>query len=252
MESAVRVDRRRQALRVRVACNIHPVARPAFPEMRRSQQSVHRFFVSLRRCICEERLSLLRSGRKACEVDRDAPQQRGFWCLRRGCQTLGLHCRQHETVDRVARPRLRFHLGRRRFHDGLERPVLFRQLRIRAGRLARARIKRTALDPLGEHVHLFGGKALAIRWHLEIRIGVRHGLDDQTFFRRPCNQRGAGTAALKHPRSGLHREPPLGLVLGRTVAFQTVRLQQRTHGFLKKLKLCGIDCVCGRGSVWIS
>jgi hypothetical protein len=89
---------------IRVAYEIEPVPRPSFTERPGSEQAVHDALVSKRGIVADERSNLLRRGRQTGEVERHPSQPRVPVSLRDGPQLIRFQLRQHELVNRPARP----------------------------------------------------------------------------------------------------------------------------------------------------
>ena len=101
---------------------------PAFAKMRRGEQAVDEFLdcrLPIFDCGFLEGFDLLNGGRQTGEIIIKAADQNGGSGIAGGLQFLRLHAREHEAVQRIARPIGLLHLGRLRFADGLKGPEGF-------------------------------------------------------------------------------------------------------------------------------
>ncbi len=87
-----------------VACEIQPVARPAFAVARRSQQAVYYLGERVGRGVGVESLHFFGRGQKTREVERSPADERDFIGRRRGLEMLLLQLGQNEGVDVVGDP----------------------------------------------------------------------------------------------------------------------------------------------------
>ena len=211
------------AIAVRVTRRVEPVAPPAFAVMRRGQQLLGGLLVSVLRRVIEERIHLLHRRRQAHQVQVQPAQQRDAIRLRRRLQSLGIKFREDEVVDGRADPSLiarRDNLGA---HGCFEGPMLFRIFL--AGRHRHRGPRDALINPRAQQAHLLGSQAVALLWHLEVGMRVRHRLNQHTLRAASGNDdvRAEALAALE--RRGFFIEPQGGLLLLRTVAGPAVVLE---------------------------
>ena len=161
------------AVGVAVARRVEPVAGAVLAPVPRPDQPVDEGLVGGVRSVVQIGGEEARIGRQARQIQGDPAGQRAPVGLGRGRQPLGLEPREDEPVDRVARPRLVGHRGRRVIGDGLERPVLVPG--------------RALVDPARQHVDLRGRQPL---------VGQRRGRHAQALV-------GVGDALVQHARPGV-------------------------------------------------
>ena len=94
------------AVGVGIAREIEPLHRHALAVLRQGQQAVHLLLVGVGGLVGEEGVDFGGGGRQAGEVEADAAQQGGAVGLGRGLESLAFQARQHQAVDRIARPLL--------------------------------------------------------------------------------------------------------------------------------------------------
>ena len=92
------------AVCVGIAGQIEPLHRHALAELRQRQQAVHLLLVGVGGLVGQEGVHFGGGGRQAGEVEAQAAQQGGAVGLGRGLESLAFEAREHEAVDRVARP----------------------------------------------------------------------------------------------------------------------------------------------------
>ena len=92
------------AVGVGVAGEVEPRPRPALAVVRRRQQPIDDALVGVGRRVGDERVDFRGRRRKAGQVERDAAQQRRLSASGDGDSCLALEPRQHEPIDRIARP----------------------------------------------------------------------------------------------------------------------------------------------------
>ena len=111
------------AVGVGIAGQVEPLHRHALAVLRQRQQAVHLLLVGVGGLVGEEGVHFGGRGRQAGEVEAEAAQQGGAVGLGRGLQSLAFQARQHEAVDRIARPLLIADGGQRGALRRHERPV---------------------------------------------------------------------------------------------------------------------------------
>ncbi len=165
-------------VRVGVMRQVEPLARPALPVMGRSEKTVHNPFVSVRARVGQEFLDLLGRGWKTREIERDPAEQGGSGGFRRGRNAFLFQPRQHEIVNRIARPAALFDRRRRRTFDPLKGPMG----RARAGGRLRQSFRcfrpdGAGVDPGPEHSDFFRLQAWPRRRHPLRRLFGVNALD---------------------------------------------------------------------------
>ena len=210
------------ARRLREPRHVQPVPPPMLAKLRRRQH----------------RLQRLARRREPRHIQRKSPRQNLRRRIRRRPQPRSLQLRQNKIVHRIARPRRILHRRQRslaRRHIRPKLPPIFQahpRLLLRHRR-ALARVRRAHRHPLLQHRDFRIGQLPFLR-HLELRIRVAHGLDEQTFLHLPRHNRRAAIAARLPARPRVQRQPALRL-LPRRVTLQAPLRQQRPHTFLKKI-----------------
>ena len=218
------------AVGVAVAGRVEPVAGAVLAPVPRLQQPVHEGLPGVVRGVVQIRREEARIGRQPRQVEGDPAGQGASVGLGRGRQPLGLEPREHEAVDRVARPRLVGHGGRRMLGHGLERPVLVPG--------------RALVDPARQHVDLLGRQALVgqrRRGHPQTLVGVGHALVEQARPGVAGHDGGAAGARPERPVLRVEAQPRLAGALVRPVAREAVVGQDRPHVALE------VDGGGGRG-----
>ena len=195
---------------VRVADQIHPVARPALAVVRRGQQAIDQPRPRVGRGVVDEGVDLGGRRRQAEHVEVRAAHQRPLAGRGRRRQPARLHGRQQEGVDRVAAPRRVRHRRRRAAHRLDEGPVgafgvgdrpLFqlRHLRRRRGRVRRrlrhAGDRGAGFDPQPDGVERFVRELAAAGRH-ERGFGVADVPEQAALVRLVGDDDGAAGAAL--------------------------------------------------------
>ena len=111
-----------EAVAVRVARDVEPMARPALAVPRRREQPVHHALPRAGRSVVQELLNLGRRRGKPGEVDRDPAEQGGAVGAWVRPETLRFKPGQHERVNRRLHPRLILDGGNGGFRNRLKRP----------------------------------------------------------------------------------------------------------------------------------
>ena len=165
-------------IRVRVAGEIEPGHRHAFPETRRSEQSIDDRGVSRGRRIGEERVDFRRRRRQAGEIERDSSQPAFARCLGSGAEGFGFNPGEDETIEFAARPRGSLNDGRgHAVGQRHERPMGF--------------VPRPACNPPAQRFLLRRGEDLVRlrRRHHFVVVGARDSQPGFRSLRRPRGDR---------------------------------------------------------------
>src|ERR1043166_2178887 len=90
-------------------------------------------------------------------------------------------------------------------------------------------IGRAHFHPGFEVRNLLCRKLFVFRWHLQIRVGVTHRLDEQTFLWITGNDRRASVAALQHVRARIELQPALQLLRRGAVPLVAILRRSEEH-----------------------
>ena len=107
----------------------------------------------------------------------------------------------------------------------------------RQRRTSRARIRRAHFHPGDQIVDLRVGKFLALRRHLQVRIGVTDGFDQQTFFRIAGNDRRARVAAFLPAAFPIELQAAFDFAFGRAVTLVAIVGEDRTNFVFEEIEL---------------
>ena len=161
------------SVRVGVAGQVEPVARPAFAESGRGEQPVDRGFVRSVGRIRAECVGVFRGGRQPRQIKACAPQQHPAIRLRGRAQVFPIQPGQHEAVDVVFWPCGVGHGRHVRRGRGHVRPV-----RLPFG---------AAVDPAFQQVYFPAPERRRFGGHAFVGIGVRNAPDEFAFAGLPRN-----------------------------------------------------------------
>ena len=195
---------------VAVARRIEPGDRHPLAVVLRRQQTVDRFFVSVRARVGEKGVDLFDRRRQAGEVERHAAQQAlavGFGGRR---QFFLFEPREDERVDRVDHALAHRHLRNFGLHRRDERPMPFEL--------------RPALDPLAQRFDIG-------RLQFDLRLGRRHLLigvgrvdpPPRFAFVQPAGERGRDAVGVVEPQIGF------AMLFIRPVALEAAAGEQRAN-----------------------
>ena len=109
---------------VGIACDVEPMASPAFAIARRGEQAIYHAGKSSGRRVSLEGLDFGFRGRQSREVKRHTAQQCDFVRRGSGLHTFRFQSRQNELVHGTLHPSGVLHHGQRRQLDRLECPIL--------------------------------------------------------------------------------------------------------------------------------
>ncbi len=109
-----------------------------------------------------------------------------------------------------------------------------------------ARVGRAHFDPGRQIGDLFVGQLFAFGRHLQIGVGVTHGLDEQAFVRIARNDGGAVVAALEQAVAVFQGETALEFCGLGAVAFVTIVDKDGPDFILEKLAGRRDEGVCAR------
>ena len=196
-----------------VACDIQPVASPAFPETFRSQQSVHQFLISPGVLVIYKSLHFLRCGRHTVQIKKEPANQGAPIGLGGRLQGLLLQAGQNKAVDIRASPVILLHLGNSGLLGSLKGPVVpgFFPIRFFDRRVVFARVGCAHHDPLFKVGNNRLGQLFLGR-HFQILILVTNGFDQQTFLQFSRDHGVARFAALTDAHAGIEHQFTLQLL----------------------------------------
>src|SRR6266516_2479093 len=209
--------------------------------MRRGQQFVHYLLKRLRRIVVEEIICFFRRRRQADQVEIDTANQGArIGRFVRG-HPVRFEFRENESVNVVPDPGVVLHRRKRRFLDRLESPMVFAVAAVfardRRGRTRGPRVGRAHFDPGNEVADLRLRKLLALRWHLQVGIGVTDSLNQTTLFRCAGNDHRTILATLFPSALPVEFEATFDLALGRAVTFVAILREDRPNLVLEEVKL---------------
>ena len=101
----------------------------------------------------------------------------------------------------------------------------------------RPRVERPPANPVREVGNLLVGKLVALRGHLEVRVLVADGVDDEAVLGLARDDRWPRVAAVEHALAGVQHEAALYLVGVAAVAFVATVREHGTDVRLKKLEV---------------
>src|SRR5262249_39589102 len=92
------------AMRLAIAHEVHPMARPALSEALGSQQAINQGSVGILSTVVREALDILERRRQACQIKRKPANQGSSVGRRSGGEALSFQFGEHESVERVEGP----------------------------------------------------------------------------------------------------------------------------------------------------
>lgn len=101
------------------------------------------------------------------------------------------------------------------------------------------RHRRAQLHPFFQRGDLVGAELLVLRRHLEVRVGVADGFDEQAFLHVARHDGGAGVAALEDGGGGIQREAALELLRLMAVALEARAREDGLHRLLVEREVGG-------------
>ena len=234
-----------------VADEVEPVARPLLAVARAGEEFVHELLVSVGGLVGEELVQLEGRRGEAREVEVNATRKRGAIGGGGGLELGGGELLEDEGVYRIADCRLPIaDWGDGGFPHRHERPPLFvfvRDFPAPHDLLPALRHWRTEFHPFLERGDLVGAELLVLRRHLEVRVGVADGFDEQAFLHVARHDGGAGVAALEDGGGGIQREAALELLRLMAVALEARAREDGLHRLLVEREVGGGGL--GRGGV---
>ena len=228
-------------VRVGVARHVEPPPPPSLAIARRREQTLHEASGRVRCAVRLEGFDLARSGGQPGEIVRDAADEGAPVGGRGRDESVFGELRRDEAVDRVlgvgivAGPG-----GRPDRADRLEGPVVRLLVRLRSGPCLdgsglRFREHRPLVDPRGEIGHDAVRQA-AFRRHLEVRIAIADGLDEQALLRGSGHDGGPGVAAREQSRAGIRAKAALQLLAISGMALEAVLGEDGPDALLEELR----------------
>jgi hypothetical protein len=201
------------ALRIGVAREIEPGTRPALAVVGRGEQAIDQSLVrrvaAVARRVGGDFVDLLRRGRQPDQIERDPPNERFQRRLTRRREPLMLEAREHEPVDRRARPVGPFDGRQLRPDRRAVGPVLRSLLRGsgRRGRQFGARRQRRALiDPRPDKRDLHLRQGVLVLRHPVFPVEAEQPPDDRALLAVAGNDDRAVLAALHDRRGGIQTQ----------------------------------------------
>ena len=148
-----------------VTNKIHPMPRPLFAQLWRSEQVIYHTLMSSIAIIVQEIGDLLRGWRQTCQIKADTPQPDSFTGIRGGLQTSSFYFAENEPVHFRIRPLFVFNPRRIRMGDWTPTPMRvvtlleINTLVFRFGcTLGSPRIGRPHFNPLFKNINFAGSQ----------------------------------------------------------------------------------------------
>ena len=163
-----------EAIGVGVTRGIEPVASPLLAIMRRREQTLDLFLVSVRRFVGEKRVHFFRRRRQTDQVERESAQQRRLVCFGRRLEFFRVEFSCDKIINWRARPVFPSRNRHSRTHRSFEAPVI----RVVSVFLRAAFPLRALINPRAHQTNLFIRELLLLLRHLrQIGMCARKNLD---------------------------------------------------------------------------
>ena len=208
--------------------------------MGRSQQAIDQAGIGIGPLVVDECLDLLACGRQSNQIVTDAANERATVRGGRGFKLLFLEHRQDEIVNRRLHPAQIFDGGRRGFSYWLKCPMpaaRFIDVGERPWAGGGTRKRRAHFHPGFQTGDLLRSKFLVLGRHLQVRVRVTDGLDQQAPFSVTGDNSRTGISALEHSSGRIEPQTTLEFLGLLTVAAITMFREQGPDCFLEEFKL---------------
>ena len=113
-----------QSVGICIACNIKPMAAPAFAISGRGQITVDHVLVGIGRIIRKVECTFRKRGGQSSQIKTHPPNEGTLIRLLRGCDACSFQLRKNEGINGITNPRTIFDLRNAMLFNGLERPML--------------------------------------------------------------------------------------------------------------------------------